>query len=215
MSEVERDTAIKQASDLGFSEEMLDRTPTSSILEMIEKSISRHSKKHRESKSRLDSRQLEIHNNIENVRNSDQNRNDQEDDNQTIVDISHITKTQNPTDRYYERFQFLVKAKNTVTEAIKLNSLLLQEHEKKLDPDDMFVFNQEIKQQQNNLNLIVSEMREIQRFFSETNEERKKFYRELTSQMKDLSGNCKKHFQTKLQNIDEYLVKLDKESRRV
>ena len=70
---------------------------------------------------------------------------------------------------------------------------------------------QEIEESQNNLNCVIQEMREIHVWFQEVHAQKKVFYEKLSTRMVDISGKLSQHFNKKMENIDMYLRKMEKE----
>ena len=214
MSSQERSLLETEANRLGFDSDLLKRTPTYAIEKMIEDSknsntdliqndnrkiLSQKSCKTRTTTPPLENRTLIY-------------QPDEDDDTVTVVDMSHVTNTNNPNDQKYQRFTFLVNAKNSISKAIEVNSKLLDANGDKLDVDDKFVMKEEISKSQEHLRLIFIEMKELQVWFQEMHEIKKHFYEKLSGRVVDVSGNLVCHFTKKMENIDRYVKELHEES---
>lgn len=198
---VDRADLITQALELGIDKQILDRSPLYAIELMIKEAIEDTKASQKRSSSvppppsspqKLDVREEE-----------------DVDDDQTVVDMSHIVNHDNPADQKYNRFRFLVRAKNDFTDAIKNNTRILQKQHDKLDPDDILVIETEIKSMQSDLDLVNKEMREINQWFHEVHAARQAYYQELQSNLSDISGNVKDHFQRKCENLNAYIANMN------
>ena len=197
--DVKRQSVVDKAIKLGFKKELLDRKPTYAIENLVkEKSCHESSRKSRES-SRKSRKSREL------------SRKSECEDTETVVDMSHITSSENPADQKYNRFKFLVQTKNELMKAISTNAGLKSANQDKLDVDDVFMIDQEIEESQNNLNCVIQEMREIHVWFQEVHAQKKVFYEKLSTRMVDISGKLSQHFNKKMENIDMYLRKMEKE----
>jgi hypothetical protein len=215
MTSVQRSLLENEANRLGFDSEYIKRTPTYAIEKMIEdskntntdlnkndnrKQLSQKSfKKTGTNTPSLETRSLTY-------------QPDKDDDTVTVVDMSHVTNTKNPNDQKYQRFIFLVNAKNSISKAIEVNSKLLEANGDKLDADDKFIMKEDISKSQEHLKLLFIEMKELQVWFQEIHEIKKNFYEKLSGRVVDVSGNLVCHFTKKMENIDRYVRELHEES---
>jgi hypothetical protein len=225
MSSTERAVLEKEAIELGFSEDIVKRSPNYTIEKMIAEHKGKHPKKssrrtsrsrrssRRESrKSRTEEKKELLNQTLSQLIKQDKAMDEDNDDTMTVVDMSHVTSTENPGDQKYTRFKFLVCAKNEMVKAIDINTKLKSANKDKLDADDLYVIDRDIKEAQENLKLIITEMRELHTWFQEVQAQKKVFYQKLSSRMVDISGNLAVHFQKKMENIDDYLKRLEEES---
>lgn len=137
------------------------------------------------------------------------------DDTETVVDMSHMKNTTNPAEQKYCRFKFLVKARNTINDAVRINTGLKNSNQDQLDPEDILIFEKEIANQQSNLKLINIEMHEIFVWYQQVEQQRKSFLSQLTQRMVDLNGNLTRHFKKKLENISTYMENIQHEFQTV
>jgi hypothetical protein len=212
-----RSELIEEAQECGIDPEVLHRTPTYSIQKLIEE---RKGKKRKSSKrqhhKRVLSRRSRLNHEVQRLSDEAASAGRAvDDDTMTVVDMSHITTTENPSQQKYKRFQWLVRAKNEMTRAISVNTKLSQENADNLDPDDLFMIKQDVVSAQDKLASINVEMRELKAWFQEIHQEKKVLYERIRSNMVDVSGNMATHFEEKMRNIDEYMKNLELEEERV
>jgi hypothetical protein len=216
----DRAAVIAEALSLGYSEDTVARLPTYTIEKMINDHKSSRVKKDSR-RSRTEEKKTIIQNELLSVSGlakkleSNNVKDDDDDGNATVVDMSFVTSTTNPADQKYQRFKFLVCARNEITNAIKVNTSLKNANSEKLDADDIYVIDKEVKTLQNNLGLVLTEMRELQVWFNEVNSQKKVFYEKLSSRLVDMSGTLADHFSKKVENIDSYLKTLHEDSKQM
>lgn len=205
-AKVNRDSLIQEAIKRGYSEDQVLRAPAYHILKMLnedEKDKERkkiHRRHHHHSRAE-DLAAQQIHGDLE-VRGEED---DEDDDSRTVVDMSHITQHANPSDQKFARFQFLIKAKETLIAAINKNTTLLQSRLQYLDGDDVLAMKNEIEGAQKKLQETTVEMQELYQSLVEIQAERQALYESLLADSTDLSGNLRNHFHQKLQNIKDYI----------
>jgi ribosome-associated translation inhibitor RaiA len=213
-----REELVKTAVEMGMSKDIVGRTPTYTLESMIkgksskrEKATSKKGEFLKTSVSPIEQKQQEITSEIRKIVEENKQKYIPDDDTMTVVDMSHVTTTENPADQKFKRFDFLVCAKNQLLLGIKTNSGLTEANREKLDEDDMFVLQKEISSQQEQLNLVLNEMREIRAWFEEVRAQKIEFYEKLSGKVVDISGGLSIHFNNKLEKINKYLESLQKE----
>ena len=214
----ERTILIEEAIALGHKSESLSRMPTYMIKNAIHNNghgkPARSVKKSSRRVNRTEHRRKRLNNVVHDL-NVEAEDLPKEDDTVTVVDMSHITTTENPSEQKYQRFTFLVKVKNEMVQSISINTKISQENMDKLDPDDTFVIEQSIASAQENLKSINLEMDELKVWFHEVHKEKKILYERISSTMVDVTGNMMSHFHDKMNNIDKYMQSLILEEERV
>jgi hypothetical protein len=198
-AEANREALIQEALALGFKPDLLQRCPTYTLSAMVQ---DKRKESHRRKKSPPET-QPDLGSVVERLQ--DRKAEEDFDDKATVVDMEHITSTENPSDQKYKRFSFLICAKNELIAAIQNNTQLLQTHKDKLDPDDIAVIHGEIEKSQYQLNLVNAEIQEIQQWFHEVHVQKQIFYTEFLKNSTDISGELSSHFQRKVDNIQKYM----------
>ncbi len=209
----DRNALIQEAVGLGYKEDEIARTPTYVIQSIV---AERKKKKNKPPPSSHKAGAADVHVYAEQITDTVPpattrvaeemlKKAEADDDTKTVVNMDFMTKSQNSSDQKYNRFAFLVAAKNDLIKAIKTNSALLESHRTNFDEDDVQVIRREIEHSQYQLGLVNTEMREIQQWFSEVHQEKHVFYQQCLQSSADVSGHLTSHFQRKMENIQKYM----------
>jgi len=217
LGELSREQLVKIAIEKGASANQLARQPTYAIVQLLEeqherekkkaqkyvRSVSQSSKARRASKKPMtyvERQELKAVQELENP-----HAPNDFDDTETVVDMSHVVNTNNPTDQKYHRFIFLAKAKSDLVNSIKNNSALLKAAQDAMEQDDIQAFMHNVQASQQKLKLVTGEMKKIHQWFNEVYQEKKKVYQQLMKEAVDLDGTLEEHFRTKMDNIKNYI----------
>jgi len=211
---MDRTALIQEAIATGLSEEVLIRAPTYTIVSMISEKKNKNQKKLRKEQEQRQDREGEIVGQVQNVVDKlKESADDDIDETATVVDMQYITTTNSPSDQKYKRFSSLVAVKNDLVKAITNNSMLLQDHMKHLDADDVLALKREIEQTQHQLKLVNCEIRDISQWFKEIHAQQHILYQQLLKKSSDMTGNLSQHFQRKMENIQRYMEDMQNQAR--
>jgi len=215
---VDREALIAEAVNRGFKEEVLQRSPTYTIVAMLQGNkgssrdeSSRRSRKHKRAHKPPPGVAKYVQGVTEKL--EDTKHQQEFDDTATVVDMNYVTSTENPSDQKYKRFSFLVCAKNELIAAIKTNSSNLQANLDHLDEDDVATVKKEIQDSQYQLNLVNTEIKEIHQWFQEVHAQKQAFYEQFLKQSSDISGKLTSHFQRKMGNIQKYIGAMQEQAQ--
>lgn len=223
--DTDHDTLVREAVSLGYKEDQIVRMPTYVIASMVAERKKKKKKHHahdgkpprtgaedvrvyeeqltdvEQTVHRLHEARLATPSNVEEALGPA----DALDDAKTVVNMDFVTSTDNPSDQKYQRFSFLVAAKNDLILAIKKNTALLSTEAQQLDQDDVAVMQHDIAQAQAQLALVNREIRDIHQWFAEVHQQKHVFYQQFLKRSTDLTGNLSTHFQRKIENIQKYM----------
>jgi len=196
-----RETLVAEAKKAKISDDVIARTTTCALQSLL---------KDEKDKQKKHSKRPTVEDFVKSTNEHLQNSKDPEDidDNATVVDMSHVTSTTNPSDQKYKKFTFLAAARNDLIAAIKTNSALLQANLDNLDEDDVMTMKRDIEGIQYRLNLVNTELKEIQQWFVEMNAQKQSFYEQLLHKSHDISGDLRDHFTKKMENIKNYVKEI-------
>lgn len=220
-SELSREKLTQLALEKGASANQLARQPTYAIVQLLEEQEEREKKRaqqyiktaSRSSKAkRATQRPFTATEQKELQAIQEAEHGDTFDDTETVVDMSHVVNTNNPTDEKYHRFIFLAKAKSDLVNAIKNNSTLVKAAQEVMEPDDMEAFHQNLMASQQKLKLVTGEMKRIHQWFNEVYQEKKQVYQQLLKEAVDLDGTLEHHFREKMNNIQKYIQSMAEQS---
>jgi hypothetical protein len=208
---MDREALIAEAVQQGYQAETLQRQPTYAIVSMLQdkrhqphddvsRRSSRSAKPGREGKHGRDAARKVR----EAVGRIEDTKFDQDDDTATVVDMSYMVNTDNPADQKYVRFTDLVKMKKQFMQGLHTNSKLLKSNRDQMDEDDIEVSKRELQAIQKHLQLVNTEIREIQQWFAEAHAMKEAFYQQYLQKSVDVTGNLTDHFQRKLERIQHY-----------
>jgi hypothetical protein len=191
MASEDRNELIAQAVALGLSEDQVKRYPTYEIKSIIK------AKQHVLRPAPLHPLTPE----------DEKHTTTGGEDTVTEIDLE-FSRTGNPADNKYKRFQQLHKLKSELLKGIRLNSEALKTYQPLLESDDVIHLKAEIDHDQGQLSLVLEEMAEIHVWFNEVHEQRRQLYQTLCDNTVDFSGKLKDHFQRKMENIQVYMAAL-------
>ncbi len=205
--EQERETLLQQAVALGLDREELLRKPVYFIQSLIdeakpaakERPRSRDRDKSRRGRERRERKRKYAQDRLMDEKAFD--------DGETVVDMSFMTGSKNPSEQKFRRFQRLVESRAQLMRAIEVNGALVKDT-KRLDPDDVQILKEDLANLQEKLGLVGQEAREIYQWFQEMYQEKIDLYQELMGSAEDLNGAIGQHFQRKMTNMTDYLERM-------
>lgn len=199
LEHMSREQLLKVGLEQGLSVELMQRMTNYAIVTQLRQ-------KHEEPPAKTQSRRS-LKSQVKELRQTlaRQDEDDAFDDSATVVDMDYVTKTANPADQRYQRFQFLVSTKKKLRQAISNNSRLLEINMDHLDEDDVAVMQSVIAEHQEQLRLANAELREIHEWFDSVQKQKQVFYNQFLQESIDMTGKLKSHFTRKLTHIKNYI----------
>jgi len=128
-----------------------------------------------------------------------------DEDAETVVDMSFYTEAQNPTQEKWERFKFLVRARNELMKSLNNNENVYNQVSDHIESDDRQKFQETIEQQSRMLQSIRREMLEIAAWFNQICSTQIDTYQRILREAQGPCDSLLNHLQTKIQNIQVYL----------
>lgn len=199
LERMSREQLLKVGAEQGLSDELMQRMTDYAIVTKLRQKLEEPTVK-TQSRRSLKSQVKDLRRTI-----AHQDEDEAYDDSATVVDMDYVTKTANPADQRYERFQFLVSTKKKLRQAISNNSRLLETNMDHLDEDDVAVMRSVIAENQEQLRLANNELREIHEWFDSVQKQKQVFYNQFLQESTDITGKLKTHFTRKLKHIKNYI----------
>ncbi len=136
---------------------------------------------------------------------------DVDSDTETLIDMSHVTCTVNPSDQKFVRFQFLLKARAEFSNSLMKNKQIVEETKKSLDNDDVELLNECLEGDNECLTQINLELRSIYVWAEERLAEKQAFYNDLCKQLVGPNATkARQHFADKVANMRQYVAIMKK-----